>query len=217
MAMTVLIQLTIAGADTGPFDLYSNIDGYVSAFATGISKASLVAGYTSSSVPDNTAIIRVLSTEICTNYVDLPVLTTTTTSTSTTGVPTTTTTTTASGITLVYNNTKDCGGVGECDCDCIKSVGEILVNGIVAYNWYAGTVLPSTGTLVASAGDTIVINATAYISGVSCIETWNPVITINLNGALCATDDTGSEITCTFTFTATTVIEIVASCTSLPI
>ncbi len=91
MAMTVLIQLTIAGADTGPFDLYSNIDGYVSAFATGISKASLVAGYTSSAVPDNTAIIRVLSTEICTNYVDLPVLTTTTTSTYTTGIPTTTT------------------------------------------------------------------------------------------------------------------------------
>jgi hypothetical protein len=99
--MTVLITLTVAGADSGPFNLYSNIDGFTSAFETGVSKASLLAGYSSALVPDYTTVIRVLSTGDCTNYIDitLDTLTTTTssssTSTSTTTIaPTTTTTTT---------------------------------------------------------------------------------------------------------------------------
>lgn len=104
--MTVLITLTVAGADSGPFNLYSNLDGYTSAFAVGISKASLLAGYSSSVVPNGTTIIRVLSTGDCTNYIDItldaPVTTTTTssssTSTSTTTIAPTTTTTTTPGI-----------------------------------------------------------------------------------------------------------------------
>jgi len=90
--MTVLITLTTAGTDTGPFDLYSDVDGYVSAFETGVSKAALEAGYSSALVPNGTTVIRVKSTGICTNYVDITVTTTTTTTTSST---TTTTTTTA--------------------------------------------------------------------------------------------------------------------------
>ena len=90
--MTVLITLTTAGTDTGPFDLYSDVDGYVSAFETGVSKAALEAGYSSALVPNGTTVIRVKSTGICTNYVDITVTTTTTTTSSTT---TTTTTTTA--------------------------------------------------------------------------------------------------------------------------
>lgn len=90
--MTVLITLTTAGTDTGPFDLYSNADGYVSAFETGVSKAALQAGYSSSLVPNTATIIRVKSTGVCTNYIDIPL--TGTTTTTTTGTPTTTTTTT---------------------------------------------------------------------------------------------------------------------------
>ena len=41
--MTVLITLTLAGADTGPFDLYSDLDGYITPFETGVSKAALLA------------------------------------------------------------------------------------------------------------------------------------------------------------------------------
>ena len=85
MAQTVLITLTTAGADTGPFNLYSDADGYVSAFETGVAKAALQAGYTSTLVPDGASIIRVKSTSaLCTNYVDLPIsgVTTTTTTTS---------------------------------------------------------------------------------------------------------------------------------------
>jgi hypothetical protein len=83
--MTVLITLTIAGTDSGPFDLYSDLDGYISAFESGVSKASLLAGYPSSLVPDFTTIIRVRSNNgSCTNYIDIPVEEPTTTTTSTT-------------------------------------------------------------------------------------------------------------------------------------
>lgn len=94
--MTVLLQLTIAAADTGPFELYSNMDGFTTAFETDIPKSVLVAGFSFTSVPDNAIVIRVKSLGTCTNYTDI-VLTSagpTTTSTSTTVVGTTTTTTT---------------------------------------------------------------------------------------------------------------------------
>lgn len=81
--MTVLITLTIAGSDSGPFDLYSNLDGYVSAFESGVSKASLLAGYSSTLVPDFTTTIRVKSNGVCVNYIDIPVITPTTTTTTT--------------------------------------------------------------------------------------------------------------------------------------
>lgn len=84
--MTVLITLTIAGADSGPFDLYSDLDGYVTPFETGVSKIALLAGYSSSIVPDYTNIIRIKSTGDCTNYIDITLSSTTTTTTSTTTV-----------------------------------------------------------------------------------------------------------------------------------
>ena len=94
--LTVLITLTTAGADTGNFDLYSDVDGYTAAFETGVAKSALVAGYVSFLVPNGTTIIRVKSDAICTNYVDIPLVEpTTSTTTSTTSTPTTTTTTTA--------------------------------------------------------------------------------------------------------------------------
>ena len=83
--MTVLITLTTAGADSGPFDLYSDLDGYISAFESGVSKAALEVGYASSLVPDYTNTIRVKSNGVyCTNYTNIPVGTTTSTSSTTT-------------------------------------------------------------------------------------------------------------------------------------
>lgn len=81
MAQTVLITLTTAGTDTGPFDLYSDADAYVTPFENDVPKASLVAGYTSVLVPDLATIIRVQSDSLCTNYIDLTIVTTTTTTT----------------------------------------------------------------------------------------------------------------------------------------
>jgi hypothetical protein len=82
--MTVLITLTTAGTDSGPFDLYSDLDGYTSAFESGVSKASLLAGYASALVPDYTNIIRVKSNGDCVNYIDIPLPGYTTTTTTTT-------------------------------------------------------------------------------------------------------------------------------------
>jgi hypothetical protein len=73
MAFSAVITLASAGADTSFFNLYSNVDGYVTAFATSISKASLLAGYTSNTVPDLTSVVRVKATGLCTNYVDIGV------------------------------------------------------------------------------------------------------------------------------------------------
>lgn len=107
--MTVLITLGIAGTDSGPFDLYSNNDGYTSAFESGVSKAALLAGYPSSLVPDYTVVIRVRSNNVlCTNYVDIPVIespTTTTTSSSSSSSSTTTSTTTISSSTTTTSST----------------------------------------------------------------------------------------------------------------
>ena len=79
--MTILITLTIAGTDAGPFDLYSDIDAYGSPFEVGIDKAILLAGYISNLVPNGTNIVRIKSTGDCINYVDIPVSTTTTSTT----------------------------------------------------------------------------------------------------------------------------------------
>jgi len=95
--MNVLITLTSAGTDTGPFNLYSNVDNYTTAFETDISKGILVAGYTSTIVPPGTSAIRVKSIGICTNYVDITLTVPSTTTTTTTRAATTTTTTTAVG------------------------------------------------------------------------------------------------------------------------
>jgi len=97
--MNVLITLTSAGTDTGPFNLYSNVDNYTTAFETNISKGILVAGYTSTIVPPGTSAIRVKSMGICTNYVDITLTVPATTTTTTTVAATTTTTTTLAGTT----------------------------------------------------------------------------------------------------------------------
>jgi hypothetical protein len=84
---SALITLTTAGTGTGPFDLYSNTNGYSTPFESSVPKSSLVSGYTSTLVPNGTTIIRVKSNSVgCTNYVDISVsgITTSTTTTSTT-------------------------------------------------------------------------------------------------------------------------------------
>lgn len=91
--MTVYITLTTAGSDSGPFDLYSNLDGFTSAFESGVSKAALLAGYSTALVPDFTTSIRIRSNNsLCTNYIDIFLENTTTTTSSSSSTTTTTTT-----------------------------------------------------------------------------------------------------------------------------
>lgn len=79
---TFIITLTLAGSDTGPFNLYSNLDGFIVPFESSIAKGDLEAGYTSTLVPDAASVIRIQSNNpLCDNYIDLSVPTTTTTTT----------------------------------------------------------------------------------------------------------------------------------------
>lgn len=69
-----IITLTTAGADTGPFNLYSNIDGFTVPFETSVSKIDLEAGYRSDLIPDTASVVRVQSTNaLCNNYIDLTI------------------------------------------------------------------------------------------------------------------------------------------------
>jgi hypothetical protein len=68
---TYIITLTTAGADTGPFNLYSNVDGYVSAFESNVSKAALTAGFTSYNVPIGTTQVKISSIGKCTNSTNI--------------------------------------------------------------------------------------------------------------------------------------------------
>ena len=72
--MTVVIQASSVGNDTGPFNLYSQVNGFTAAFETDVSKNQLLAGFVSYNVPDGTTIVRVMSNSPeCTNYEDVDV------------------------------------------------------------------------------------------------------------------------------------------------
>ena len=73
MAFSATISLTSAATNTGPFDLYSDVDSFATAFESAVSKASLLSGFLSSNVPNGTVTCRVKSTGTCTNYVDMPI------------------------------------------------------------------------------------------------------------------------------------------------
>jgi hypothetical protein len=204
--MTVLITLTSAGVDAGPFDLYSDTDGYVTPFATGILKATLLGGYTSSAVPNGTTSIRIVSTGTCTNfiYVSVEGTTTTTTSTSSTSSTTTTTTTTIAPIMAYWYAEKILG--------CPNNA---------TYAVYKNSILQASGVLGANAsgsfavvvGDIVEIENTSAANGVGCDEA-NANIFRNSNPTAVATDTQsgyGASATATFTITAgTTIVELYA-------
>ncbi len=69
--MTGAIQIGTLGTGTGPFDLYSNVNGFTAPFEIGISRKNLSDGYPTDKVPDTTTIIRVVSTGPCTTFLDI--------------------------------------------------------------------------------------------------------------------------------------------------
>lgn len=101
--MTAIITLTIAGSDTGPFNIYSNLDDFTLPFEANVSKTSLQQGFTSSSVPNGTTIIRIKSTKACTNHIDVALVQPTTTTTSTTSTTTTTSIPSTTGTVVIHN------------------------------------------------------------------------------------------------------------------
>lgn len=72
MSFSVLITLTTAGGNTGPFNLYTDSDSYANPIQTGITKSALTSGYICNVVPDNATVIRVQSNNgTCSNYTDI--------------------------------------------------------------------------------------------------------------------------------------------------
>lgn len=69
--MTGAIQIGTLGVDTGPFNLYSDVNGFTAPFEMGVSRNELSKGYPTDKVPDTTAIIRVVSTGISKNFLDI--------------------------------------------------------------------------------------------------------------------------------------------------
>lgn len=94
MSQTVVITLTIAGTDTGPFDLFTCTSASVCSafpFQTNVPKSSLQAGYLAT-VPDGTTHVKVKSKGLCVTELVLPITGTTPTSTTTSSTTSTTTT-----------------------------------------------------------------------------------------------------------------------------
>ena len=79
--MTAFITLLTSTTNTGPFSLYSNTDGYISAFESNISRSSLISGYPTDNIPRGTSMIRIMSNGQCTNFIDIPFTPATTTNT----------------------------------------------------------------------------------------------------------------------------------------
>lgn len=165
--MTVLITLGIAGTDSGPFDLYSNNDGYVAAFESGVSKAALLAGYPSSLVPDYTIVIRVKSNNaLCTNYIDIPVIES----------PTTTTTTTTT-ITSCIEITADAAG------NCVGVPGYSVLeytdcDGVYQTIAVSSGLLPTFCTLVGGVTPAFICGDGIIYNGSSCTPTTTTTTTI---------------------------------------
>ena len=199
--MTVLITLTTAGADAGPFDLYSDTDGYVTPFATGISKATLLGGYLSSAVPDGTTSIRIVSTGTCTNYIYVLVEGTTTTTTSTSSTTTTTTTTIAPIMAYWY-----AAKIPGCPNNATYTVSK---NSVIVASGVLGAGASNGFPVVV--GDIVEVTNTSAANGVGC-DSASAII--DRNGLNVVTDtQTGYGVgaTATWTVTAgTTYVELYA-------
>lgn len=131
----ICVKLTLAGEDTGPFDIYTNADSFASPVVQNISKLQLLEGYVMQIDETKTTIIRVVSKGVCGNYFDVPY-----------GY------TEYTYLNVGYDE-------GECGGTCVTSSGTIAVNGNVIYSWPYLDNLPQSGTIVAQMYDEITISA----------------------------------------------------------
>jgi hypothetical protein len=174
MAKSAIITLTTAGADTGPFNLLSDADSYVTPFETNVAKSSLITGYTSNLIPDAATVVRVQSTSgLCTNFINLTYPTTTTTSTTTT-----TTTTVATYVYLgrstpdAINQTNACSTYASVrGYFSLKSSLASIVPGDIIYDSYPGT--PTNGN-----GNWIALRAGGVGTGYAFIIDTNGEVTV---------------------------------------
>lgn len=165
--MNILITITSSGVNTGPFNLYSNVDGFTSAFAVGVSKTVLITGY-STVVPTGTVTVRIMSNGECTNFIDVAVNTTTST--------TTTTTTTVPPVTICVTS------FGASMTACFGGTLDEYMEGVVILN----TVTPIDAEFTLEVG---------YVPGITSASCNNVNNFINLLVTVPSGSDAGS-LTC---------------------
>ena len=226
------ITLTIDG-QAGPFDLFSNVDNYTVAFDTQVPAASLTAGYIVVA-PAGTSTVRVCSTGVCTNCVDIPTNcpTTTTTTSSSTSTTTSTSTSTSTTTTEVPPNklnweliTNTPGSLLAADPQ--SSNLKIDVNGVnVVDATITGNASTQSGTIQILPGDVVSATIDSDRTGV-----YNFINTIQKDGVLYQAQDicnlcsntfvtamspdyTGAGVDVDFSFVADTYKELTTTTTS---
>jgi hypothetical protein len=179
--MTVLVTLTLAGTDAGPFNLYSNADGFVNAIATGVSKSALLAGYNLTGVPDSASIVRAQSTGICTNFLDMYLSGGTTTTTSSTSSTTSSTSTPAPAcLTGNTSATGSCSG-GMSSLFTVNAGRTALITPSGYY--YSGSGTRNYVAYVMNAADTVVLYTFTYTQTGSAPGTWSSDLPSNVLAA----------------------------------
>lgn len=166
--MYITVTCPTLGANIGPFNLYSDVDGYTSAFEVGITGAQLTAGFFTQNAPVGTTIVMVQSTGACTNSALIPI----------TGVPTTTTTST---LALMYPVVGTCCGLVGTEYFPYNpmnpfSVGDIVAGSLISSSYFGGWEV--TGPPVPAVQTLVLFDNTNYFScpnylaifaGVSCM------------------------------------------------
>jgi hypothetical protein len=72
--MAILIQASSVGSDAGPFNLFSQVNGFTESFETGITSLQLLVGFVSYNVPAGTTVVRIQSSnDDCNSFVDEPI------------------------------------------------------------------------------------------------------------------------------------------------
>jgi len=169
--MTVLVTLTLAGTDVGPFNLYSNVDGYTTPLATLVSRAALIAGYNLLNVPDTAAVIRAQSTGTCTNYLDMYLSGGTTTTTSSTS--STTSTSTTPPVACLTGDTSavaSCGG-GESALFTVSAGHTALIT--PGGYFYSGSGTRTYEAYIMNATNTTVLYTFYYVQTTSAPGVWS--------------------------------------------
>jgi len=179
--MQVFISFISIGTDAGPFNLYSDVDGFTSAFETGVTRQQLLDGFASSNAPDGTNFVKVLSTGVCQTSVLLFVPGGITTTTTTTLTPTTTSTTTAGPFYEYTQNVTNCAS-----CGVFFIAGNVIsAIALVPGKWYYDSMF------------NLRINPIAFVR-----MSAGPV---NSNISLASQQDTCSAVVCPTTTTTSTI------------
>lgn len=181
--MTVLVTLTLAGTDVGPFNLYSDVDGYTTPIATGVTRAALLAGYSLVGVPDAAAVIRATSTGTCTNFLDMYLTGGTTTTTSSTSSTSTTSTTSTPAVPCLTGDTSaitSCTG-GESALFTVSSGRTALITPGGYY--FSGTGTRTYTAYIMNAANDTVLYTFNYTQTGSSPGTWTSTLPSNILSA----------------------------------